>query len=119
MCHIVQLTEKPGAIPAEEIGIGLQNEGDVEQRNTSILQCLHIVEPKLVLNEKSRHKMMALHPLCGMLWRVGGEIKHLVSQRIVFPYFVTGRGEKRQQNLELGIVFLQCLDDWSALLKLA
>ena len=71
MGHMMELAEKPGTIPTEEIGIGTEDERDVEQRYARIFQRLHVVEPKLVLDENGGHERVASHPLGGMTGRVG------------------------------------------------
>ena len=118
MIHCLQLLAEPAAIPAKEITVGLEDEGDIEQRNASLFQSSHIVEPKLILNEKRGHKTMALHPCFGVTWRVGGQVKHLVGQRIVLSHFIPGGREKGQQDLQLGMRLFYGFDDGPALLKL-
>ena len=119
MVHCLQLLAEPTAIPAEEITVGLEDKGDIEQWNTSLFQSPHVVEPKLILDEKRGHKMMALHPCLGVAWRISGQIENFISQRIILSHLIPRRGKERQQNLELGMCLFYSLNDRSALFKLA
>ena len=119
MPHRFQLLTEPNSIPTEEIGIGFKDKRNIEQRYAGIFQSPHIIEPKLILDEESRHKMVAFHPLCGMTRRIGRKVKHLVGQRVVLAHLVARRRKKRKQNLVLGKLLLQCLDNRSSLLELA
>ena len=118
MRHVVKLLEEPVAIPAEEIGIGLQDERDVEQGDASVLQSPHIVDPKLIFEEESGHKMATSHPLCGMVRRIGGQINDLIGYRVVFADFITRGREKRQQDFILRKLLFYRFDDRTPLLKL-
>ena len=119
MRYGIELLAEPTSIGFEEIGIGLENQRDVKQRNPSFLQCLHIVEPKLILDEKRCHKMMAIEPIVGIEGSIGRQIEHFIGQRIVLAHLITRRREERQQNLVLRIVALDGFDDGPPLFKLA
>ena len=54
----------------------------------AFFQGVHIVEPKLILDEEGRCKTMALEPFLGVVGSVDGQIPHLVGQGIVLADFV-------------------------------
>ena len=62
MGHGIELFAEPLAERLEEKRLLIENQRDVKQWNAGLFQRPHIVEPKLILDEKSGHKVMVSNP---------------------------------------------------------
>ena len=89
MGHVLQLLSKPSSVPSKEILVRLEDQRDIKKRNAVFMQGVHVIEPKLIFDEKGSYEMMPFHPSAGVPWRVDGEVTHLVGQGVVFSDLVS------------------------------
>ena len=87
----LQLFAEPFAVGLEEKIVLMENERNVKQRNARLFQSPHIIEPKIVFDEKCRHEMMAFHPTSSVTRCVDRKVGHLVGIGIIFPDLIARR----------------------------
>lgn len=106
------------AVGPEEYLVGAENGRDDVGGNLSSPQLAQVVAPELIFDEDGYRRFQQVEKAAYVARQVKGQVAHQVGQRIVFPHLISRRGEKRESDFLVGVLFFYLFDKRTSLFKL-
>lgn len=107
------------AVGAEEYLVGTEDGRDDVSGNLPAAQFAQVISPKLIFDENGYRRSQQVEKAAYVVRQVKRQVAYQVGQRIVFPHLIARRGEKREGDFLVGVLFFQLLDKGASLLELS